>query len=46
MKKTIIFALGLAVLTLSACSTDSYEDWADPQSNPQEDAYTVAFSAA
>lgn len=46
MKKSIILALGVAALTLASCSNDSYEDWTEPQSNAQEDAYTVAMTAA
>lgn len=46
MKKSIILALGVAALTLASCSNDDYEGWAEPQSNAQEDAYTVAMTAA
>ena len=46
MKKSIILALGVAALTLASCSNDAYEGWAEPQSNAQEDAYTVAMTAA
>ena len=28
-------------LGLASCGGDLYEDWADPQSNPQEDAITI-----
>lgn len=38
MKKQLIYVgLFLAMAGLSACNED-YKDWADPQSNPQEDA--------
>lgn len=36
--------MGLA-LALASCSSDNYEGWADPQSNAQEAAKSVEFSA-
>lgn len=48
MKKQLIYVgMFLAMAGLSACNED-YKDWADPQSNPQEDAtsqMTAVFAA-
>lgn len=48
MKKTLLYSLAaLASMTLAGCAGD-YDDWADPQSYPQEDAaaqYGVTISA-
>lgn len=42
MKKQLyIVGLATAILGLSSCNGD-YDDWANPQSNPQEDAITVS----
>lgn len=42
MKKfSLYITLALLSLVFGACDTDNYTDWADPQSNPQEDAITI-----
>lgn len=43
MKKLLYF-VGIALM-LASC-TDDYKDWAEPQSNPQEDAQNVTISVA
>ena len=41
MKKKFLYSLAvLASITLASCNGD-YDDWADPQTNPQEDAITI-----
>ena len=41
MKKTFLYSLAvLASLTLASCNGD-YDDWAQPQHNPQEEAITI-----
>lgn len=41
MKKILFFgALFLSAITFVSCNED-YDDWADPQSNPQEEAVTL-----
>lgn len=47
MKKTSLYlTIALAGLFMGSCS-DDYTDWANPQTNPQEDAITIpGFSAA
>lgn len=47
MKKTSLYlTIALAGLFIGSCS-DDYTDWANPQTNPQEDAITIpGFSAA
>lgn len=42
--KKIVYTLGLALLAAS-CSED-YKDWSVPQTNPQEDAKSVAMETA
>jgi hypothetical protein len=42
--KKLIYMMGLAAV-LASCSTDEYEEWANPQSNAAETAKTVTFSA-
>lgn len=45
MKKTR-YIIGLILATfLASCSSDEYEPWASPQSNAQETAKTISFSA-
>ena len=40
MKKHLIYiGMFLAAIGFSACNED-FKDWADPQSNPQEEAIT------
>ena len=42
MKKLSLYiTLALSALFMGSCSGDDYENWADPQSNPQEDAITL-----
>ena len=42
MKKLSLYiTLALSTLFLGSCGGDDYEDWASPQSNPQEDAITI-----
>lgn len=42
MKKLSFYiTFALMSLGLASCGGDLYEDWADPQSNPQEDAITI-----
>ncbi len=43
--KKILYAMS-AVALMASCSSGEYEDWADPQSTPQEDAKTVMLSLA
>ena len=41
MKKTLLYSLAvLASVTLASCNGD-YDDWAQPQHNPQEEAITI-----
>ena len=41
MKKILFFGgLLLSAMTFVSCNGD-YDDWADPQSNPQEEAVTL-----
>ena len=41
MKKTFLYSLAvLASVTLASCNGD-YDDWAQPQHNPQEEAITI-----
>ena len=41
MKKHLIYiGMFLAAIGFSACNED-FKDWADPQSNPQEEAITA-----
>lgn len=42
--KKIIYALGVAAL-LASCSSNPYEDWADPQANGEESAETISLTA-
>lgn len=44
MKK--IYFMFCAAMALAGCSNDEYTDWANPQSNAQDDAKTVALSVA
>ncbi len=44
MKKQLLYTLGLGVL-LTGCTGD-YTDWANPQSNAEEDAKTVTLAVA
>ena len=48
MKKTLLYSLAvLASLTLASCNGD-YDDWANPQTNPQEASaakYGITFAA-
>ena len=37
MKKYMFYALSLAALTMTACDDESYNDWASPVQNPQEE---------
>lgn len=37
MKKYMFYALSLAALTMTACDDESYNDWAQPVQNPQEE---------
>lgn len=42
MKKLSLYiTLALSTLFMGSCSGDDYENWADPQSNPQEEAITL-----
>lgn len=42
MKKLSLYiTLALSTLFMGSCGGDDYENWADPQSNPQEDAITL-----
>lgn len=44
-KKSLYLTIALAGLFMGSCS-DDYTDWANPQTNPQEDAITIpGFSA-
>jgi hypothetical protein len=45
MKKSILL-FGASLAVLASCSSGEYEDYADPQSNPQESAGSVVFAAA
>ena len=41
MKKLSLYiSIALAGLFMGSCSED-FKDWADPQTNPQEDAITI-----
>ena len=48
MKKILFFGgLLLSAMTFVACSDEDYTDWANPQSNPQEEAVTLpGFTAS
>ncbi len=47
MKKLSLYTVIGAVSLLMASCTEDYTDWADPQTNPQEDAITLpGFSAS
>ena len=39
-KKSLYISIALAGLFMGSCSED-FKDWADPQTNPQEDAITI-----
>ena len=41
MKKISFYMFALAGLFLTACESDDYTDWADPQTNPQEETFTL-----
>lgn len=42
MKKLSLYiTLALSTLFMGSCGDDDYENWADPQSNPQEEAITL-----
>jgi len=42
MKKISLYVLlGVMSVFMASCEDDNYVDWADPQSNPQEDAITI-----
>lgn len=42
MKKLSLYiTLALSTLFMGSCGGDDYENWADPQSNPQEEAITL-----
>ena len=45
MKKSIIYGMILATALLSSCKGD-YTDWANPQTNAQEEAKNVTFTIA
>lgn len=41
MKKISYMLLGLLALVMGACDSDDFTDWAQPQTNPQENAITI-----
>ncbi len=43
--KKVLYTLGIA-LALASCGSNGYEDWADPQSNAEESAMSISFTAA
>lgn len=45
MKRLSLYALTLLALIGFAACTEDYKDWADPQSNPEEDKVSITFSA-
>ncbi len=42
--KRVLYTLGVA-LALASCGSNEYEDWAAPQSNAEESATTISFTA-
>ena len=46
MKKTLLYLITLVTLTMFSACNEDFENWADPQSNKQEAAKSLAFQIA
>nr|WP_320058075.1 DUF5115 domain-containing protein [uncultured Bacteroides sp.] len=46
MKKTLLYLITLVTLTMFSACNEDFENWADPQTNKQEAAKSLAFQIA